>query len=528
MRTSLLLIFIVTLMLPVTGQAIQVSGDQWGTWTPDNNPYNVVGEIHVPSESILVIEPGVLVNFRGHYKFVVDSLATLLAIGNESDSIYFTTPDTATGWHGVRFLYAKDTSQISYCHLEYGKAIGPLQPQEDRDGGAIYCYNCSPMISHNTIINNVMRDGGGGIACVNHTGVIESNYICNNVSVYGHSGYGGGIYCVGKGPLIRNNTICHNSANKGAGIMCKTETIIEGNVIEHNYTGAWGTGMGIHAGSDNIITNNRICKNSCTYGGGHGGGIACGLIVVTGNYICGNYAGGLNDASSGGGIFGSPTILDKNTIANNGADSFDGIAFGGGAISTISNCIIRDDFGGSSNITVEYSCIEGGWPGVGNIYDDPLFLGDFTVEINSPCIDAGDPDAEVPEHGGDRIDMGAFEFFQRYNGYLSFEGYPQVAQRGAVISWEVTLENPTPDPQVVDGWIDFSGPFSGTAMRDRNKIVQPGIWTDTVEFLIPEYVPWGVYTVKGRVGIFGEKILDSEVFDIEIIAGKKQARVVFY
>jgi len=79
--------------------------------------------------------------------------------------------------------------------------------------------------------------------------------------------------------------------------------------------------------------------------------------------------------------------------------------------------------------------------------------------------------------------------------------------------------NPTPDPQTVDGWIDFSGPISGTAMRDRNKTVQPGIWTDTVEFLIPEYVPLGVYTVKGRLGTFGEKIWDSEVFDIEIVPG---------
>jgi len=524
MRTSLLLMVIVSLMLPVTGQAIQVSGDQWGTWTPDNNPYNVMGEIHVPGESTLVIEPGVLVNFRGHFKFVVDSTATLQAIGTVNDSIYFTTPDPDTGWHGVRFLYANDNSQISYCHLEYGKAFGG--PEGDRRGGAIYCYNCNPTISHNTISDNSANQKGGGIFCENHTGVIEDNYICNNSA--GTSG--GGIYSTDNfsgGPHIKNNTTCHNSARLGAGIFCFSETVIEGNVIEYNHAGSHGRGMGIYASNfDNVIINNRICYNECTSDAGYGGGIYCPEeSVIAGNYIYRNIAGSYNDGSYGGGIDCGSVKLENNTIADNSADIYDGIYFSIGSTPTISNCIIRDNFGGGLDITVEYSNIVGNWPGVGNMNEDPLFVnphpiqGDYTLKINSPCIDAGDPESEVPEHGGDRIDMGAFEFFQRFNGFLLFEGYPEVAETGSVASWEVTLENPTPDPQTIDGWIDFSGPLSGTAMRDRNKTLPPGIWTDTVEFLIPEDVPVGIYTVKGRVGIFGEKIWDSELFDIEIIPG---------
>jgi len=520
MRISIMFMVTVLVMLPVTAQAIQVSGDQWGTWTPDNNPYNVVGEIHVPGESTLVIDPGVLVNFQGHYKFVVDSLATLQAIGTVSDSIYFTTPDTATGWHGVRLLYANENSQISYCHLAYGKAVGGSE--KDRSGGAIYCYNCSPTINHNTIRDNYAYTKGGGVSCENHTGVIEYNNICDNLSGL----LGGGIYSTGSiyglGPRIRNNTICRNSANKGAGIFCFRETIIEGNVIESNYThSSLPRGAGIYASYiDNVITNNRICYNECPYAG-YGGGILCEKeTIIAGNYIYRNKAGEANDGSRGGGIYcGSLDLLENNTIADNRAHDYDGIQFGIGSTPTISNCIIMDDFGGFSDITVEYSCIEGGWPGVGNINDDPLFQGNYTLKGRSPCIDAGDPASLVPEHGGDRIDMGAYEYFQQYNGYLLFEEYPDVAEMGSVISWEVSLENPTPHPQTIDGWIDFSGPISGTAKIERNKTVKPGIWTDTVGFRIPEDVPLGIYTVKGRVGHYYGSILDSEVFDVEIMEG---------
>jgi hypothetical protein len=42
---------------------------------------------------------------------------------------------------------------------------------------------------------------------------------------------------------------------------------------------------------------------------------------------------------------------------------------------------------------VSYSNVQGGWPGIGNLNADPLFLnpgaGDFRLAAGSPCIDAG-------------------------------------------------------------------------------------------------------------------------------------------
>jgi hypothetical protein len=77
-------------------------------------------------------------------------------------------------------------------------------------------------------------------------------------------------------------------------------------------------------------------------------------------------------------------------------------------------------------MTVTYCDIEGGFTGIGNVDEDPLFMGSgvypFTLSVGSPCIDAGDPDtvyndpedpnnlgfALWPAMGTLRNDMGAY------------------------------------------------------------------------------------------------------------------------
>jgi hypothetical protein len=295
--------------------------------------------------------------------------------------------------------------------------------------------------------------------------------------------------------------------------------------------------MGIYVWYSNVvIRNNWICYNECPSGGGYGGGIYVSRYgaVVTANVICGNSAGSGYDGSLGGGIYGGSMILTNNTIADNEAWRGSGVRIFGG--STISNSIILGAiYPGTApedTLTVEYSLHEGGWPGVGNLDEDPLFVnpqgGDYSLSPRSPCIDAGDPASDVPEGGGDRIDMGALEFRQRFNDLLRFEGYPDFAYAGSVISWDASLLNPTPYPQMIDGWIDFGGPMSGVALKFLDRVIQPGEWMQTVEVPIPINAPEGLYTVKGRVGIYGEAIWDSEVFDLEIMERPKHSKIAFH
>jgi hypothetical protein len=74
----------------------------------------------------------------------------------------------------------------------------------------------------------------------------------------------------------------------------------------------------------------------------------------------------------------------------------------------LANCIIWNNVlpAISGNPAILYSCIEGGYPGVGNISSDPLFignpLGDYFLSqivagqiVQSPCVNTGHPDSAM-------------------------------------------------------------------------------------------------------------------------------------
>ena len=48
-------------------QTIIPAGDISGAWTISGSPYLVQGTVQIPTDSTLVIEPGVTVEFQGHY-----------------------------------------------------------------------------------------------------------------------------------------------------------------------------------------------------------------------------------------------------------------------------------------------------------------------------------------------------------------------------------------------------------------------------------------------------------------------------
>jgi hypothetical protein len=124
----------------------------------------------------------------------------------------------------------------------------------------------------------------------------------------------------------------------------------------------------------------------------------------------------------------SPTIWNV-TIAGNDF----GVAAYAGAKPDIVNCILWNNRDGDLfGCQAEYSCIQEGLEGLGNVHQDPLFAdaesGDFHLrsekgryvsayglwafdDRTSPCIDAGDPEMDVAAErtpNGARIDMGAF------------------------------------------------------------------------------------------------------------------------
>jgi hypothetical protein len=87
----------------------------------------------------------------------------------------------------------------------------------------------------------------------------------------------------------------------------------------------------------------------------------------------------------------------------------------------LTNCIVRDNAGGSQisdDPFVSYSDVQGGAAGPGNFDLDPLFVdvagSDLHLAVGSPAIDAGDPALLDPD--GSRSDVGAFPFQSFYLG----------------------------------------------------------------------------------------------------------------
>jgi len=245
-------------------------------------------------------------------------------------------------------------------------------------GGGIYCDSSSPTITyHINYLNfhNNWSNGGGGIYCRSSSPTITNNIISNNIS----AASGGGIYCHTSSPTIINNTIlCNQSGNDGGGIFCAySSPSITNNLIKGNYNSYSGGGVFCDYSSSPTITNNTIVSNMVH---DWGGGICCG---------------------------GSSSIsITNNILWNNSAD------YG------------RQIFHLYTPPTVTYCDIQGGWPGVGNIDSDPLFVdsasNDFHLTFSSPCKDRGSnstPYILATDFEGDpriayaRVDMGADEFY---------------------------------------------------------------------------------------------------------------------
>jgi len=425
---------------------IYVSGDQTGTWSADT--VIVTAEVRVPTGQSLTILPGVEVLFQVYCKLVVDSAATLRAVGTAADSIRFDALLSDSSWHGIRFLSASDSCRLEYCYLTHSLASGE---GDDNCGGAIYCSRSNPIILHNTISGN-SSGAGGGIYCEASSPTISENAIIENSGGYG----GGAIYCIdNSNPIIGHNIVSRNGCQArgscGQGIYCSGgNPIISDNTISENGGGLYGSGGGIYCNEGNpIISGNTIYANWAHGGGGiadgagsliigntiygntgiwGGNGIACGdSSIIVGNIISENGFEHQHECVGGGISCGADCIIINNTISGNYAENVGGIESDSGT--TVVNCILWGNQGLGGQIRgieqVSYSDIEGGYPGTGNIDIDPLFVdpenGNFHLmsifcgdSAESPCIDAGDLnilDSLLDcswGRGGPRSDMGAY------------------------------------------------------------------------------------------------------------------------
>ena len=228
--------------------------------------------------------------------------------------------------------------------------------------------------------------------------------------------------------IIRN---CHISEATVCAIEVDSSKVdIIENIIFENTSSYLSSAINVNYSDEVLIHKNIIANNISSE---LSGGIGCTYsnIEISNNLIVNNTglsAGAISLRSN------SDANLINNTIANNLSQNSVIFIFNSSPI--ITNTIISD-IGNVFYIllgspTVSYSCITGGYEGIGNIDDDPEFVNpsiasgaefdglsaSWDLPESSPCIDVGDNSPvywEFDLQGNPRIyngivDIGAYEY----------------------------------------------------------------------------------------------------------------------
>jgi hypothetical protein len=338
-----------------------------GTWTKDESPYVVTGDVRIPRGQRLLISPGVVVKFAGRFGLTVGYKASLRAIGAESDRILFTATDTEQGWFGIRFVNTGADDMLENCTIEYAKkpATGGGGFFELFGGGVLCCGS---------------EEDEPGFS-IPSSPTIDSCLITHN-----HARTGGGIMCADDSEaIIINNTIVENSAElDGAAIaLYYAYCTVANNVIAHNSADAVGGGILNYLGCPSIISNTIVHNRPSAL-----------HLEMTSLYV---YT--LSDVVN--------NIIWENEVFL--ADNVEAWEY------TIQYNDIQGGWPGKGNIDVDplFADPEGGdyhlksragrW--------DPVARKWVTDSVTSLCIDAGDPSSDVADErqpNGQRIDMGAY------------------------------------------------------------------------------------------------------------------------
>lgn len=211
----------------------------------------------------------------------------------------------------------------------------------------------------------------------NENSIVSGFTVTDGYMSQGTLAEGGGIFCLHQhtDPTIKNCIIVNNTAHSGGGISCYIASPTIRNCIIANNNAYYDKGGGILCWNN---SNARI--------------IGCAVVFNTAKF-------------SGGGIYfygGNPLLKNSIVWGNN---------------------LQQVCTAATSNLTVSYCNVQGGWEGIGNINQNPDFIDvqdrNYHLSQDSPCVDMGDPEFEpfpfeVDIDGrlrkvGVRVDMGADE-----------------------------------------------------------------------------------------------------------------------
>jgi len=371
------------------------------------NDYIITENVRLFQADSFIIDPGTRFYFFNGASVRVDTIGIFMAVGLEQDSIYFLSyPGQSPGvmldlWDGHAVEDSPTSRILDYCVFDGNNSS--LQAMASGSSGAHTTSVMNSRISNFTSVGFWISKDVIIENCSFQTEVFSTSLDLNAA--------------IGE---IRNSIFNASSDAEETVVITTGGSLTFSNNTFKLTGGDHQTALRAGGGSINFTRNLILHRNS-------------GMYVI--EFSQGNSGEFANNI-----LFGTPSLHEQS-----GA----GISCGSGDLLIRNNIFLgtKTPFhipGDGGNTTIQYNCIsgyeqlfgEGSIPGVGNlinfndstdvylnVFKDPKFLnensGDFNLNPESPCIDAGDPNTEF-DPDGSIADIGVFPTIQGPHPILTY------------------------------------------------------------------------------------------------------------
>ena len=303
-------------------------------------------------------------------------------------------------------------------------------------GGGMHNEDGSATLTDCTFADNSADFSGGGMYNDSFHDLTSGNQVNLNRCIFRRNtsmSAGGGINTIYCNSTLTDCTFEENTTTSGSiggGGVVNDQSImkiIRCTFLENSATNSSGGGFFNRDRSDATVTDCIFTNNSAYY---HGCGMYNQGTAQVINCTFNNNSGSLYMHSNGGGIadfYGQSLTVINSVFSNNTAGYGGGMFHRRSDFVNVVNCTFygnwagidgagiynRDcdpiftnsiiwanlgeaiyNYYGTADPNVTYSCIQGWYPGIGNIDENPMFSGSsLHLSGSSPCIDAGNNNA---------------------------------------------------------------------------------------------------------------------------------------